>query len=117
TNVFGCSGSTRLSAGTEAVSRPYSPPEATWVTERNGWLALTTRVVAEVAAAWAGADAAPAAVAAMARAARAAAARPGGWGIRRGAGGGTARGRRGGSPAGIRGRARSCHRRAGGGGA
>src|SRR5579862_3037376 len=44
TNVFGCSGSTRLSAGTEAVSSPYRPPEATWVTVRYGWLASTTRV-------------------------------------------------------------------------
>src|SRR5689334_1252671 len=55
TNVFGCSGSTRLSAGIVAVSSPYRPPEATWVTGRNGWLAFTTSVDGEAAGGRAGA--------------------------------------------------------------
>src|SRR5579859_4191961 len=46
TNVFGRSGSTRLPAGSVAVSSPYRPPDATCVTARYAELAFTTRVVA-----------------------------------------------------------------------
>src|SRR6184192_3810123 len=51
TNVFGLICWTRLSAGVEALARPYNEPVATWVTGRRTEPALTTSVVAACAGA------------------------------------------------------------------